>query len=215
VSALAIGGLHAGGAGAGGVHFDLNGALAVSRNLQLLDAQLGKFEKRALGTLQRRLSTETRRDIQREYQIAAGRLSKNLRVVATTSGTSITGYFRGIGLRNFGGRQTRAGVTAAIFRGKRTLRAGAFLAPLLGGGVQAVKREGEKRVMTRGRYVGKMRQPLVAQYGPTAAQMLRKEGRPARLAEFARGVLGGEMTRQVELALKARSDAAAIVGGTP
>jgi hypothetical protein len=207
VSGLSVGGLHAGGAGVGGVHFDLNGALAVSRNLQLLDATLAKFEKRALSTLQRRLSTETRRDIQREYQIPAGRLTKNLRVVATTSGTSITGYFRGIGLRNFSGRQVRAGVTAAIFRGKRTLRAGAFFASLLGGGVQAVKREGDKRLMTRGRYAGKMRQPLAVQYGPTAAQMLRKEGRPQRLANFAAGVLGAEMTRQVEAALKTTTGA--------
>lgn len=200
-----------GGAAAGGVRFDLEGALAVSRNLQLLDATLGKFEKRVSGTLQRRLSTETRRDIQREYQIKAGRLSKELRVVATTSGTSITGYFRGVGLRAFGARQTRAGVTATIFRGRRTLRAGAFLAPLLGvgdgGNVQAVKREGEKRLMTRGRYVGKMRQPLVAQYGPTAAQMLRKEGRPKRLADFALGVLGAEMTRQVQAALQSSTGA--------
>ena len=190
-------------AGVGGVQFDLDGALSVSRNLGLLDASLGKFEKRALGTLQRRLKTETRRDIQRQYQIPAGRLAQDLSVVATTTGTKIAGYFRGMGLRNFGARVSkRQGVTASIFRGKRTAFPHAFQAPLLGGSassnLQIVRRQGEKRRMTKGRYAGQMRQPIVVQYGPTAAQMLRKEGRPQRLADFALGVLGTEMQRQVE-----------------
>jgi hypothetical protein len=219
VSTLDVGGLHASGASTGGVKFDLLGALAVSRNLGLLDATLGKFQTRALGTLQRRLSTETRRDIQRQYQIPAGRLAKDLRVVVTPLGTKITGYFRGIGLRNFGARVSkRNGVSASIFKGQRTAFPHAFRAPLLGGAAgandQIVRRQGEKRVMTRGRYAGKSRQPIVVQYGPTAAQMLRKEGRPERLADFALGVLGAEMQRQVQSALEAR-DAALAAVSTP
>lgn len=186
------------------VDFELQGALAVSRNLGILESSLGKFQQRAIGTTRRRVGTEARRDIQREYNIKAGRLNKDLRVSTPSAGLRITGYFRGIGLRNFGFRQTRKGVSGSIFKGKRSLIKGAFFAPLLGGGdnLHVVERFGDKRVMTAGRYAGQRRQPIVVEYGPTAAQMLRKNGRPERLAEFALGVLGAEMTRQVESHLR-------------
>lgn len=201
MSMLKIGGLTTGGGADLGIRFDLQGVLAVNRNLGNLARRLPTIEKRAMGTLRRRLNTEARRDIQREYALPARRLSQDLSTRQTASGISVTGYFRGIGLRNFGARQTGAGVTAAVFRGQRTLRKGAFMAPLLGGGVHAVRREGEKRVMQRGRYVGQRRQPLAVEYGPTAAQMLRKSGRPERLADFARGVVGAEMLRLTDNAL--------------
>ena len=101
-------------------------------------------------------------------------------------------------------------MSSQILRGKRSLDEGAFMAPLLGGGVQAVERGGEKRVMTRGRYQGKKRQPLYVLYGATAAQMLRKGRRPDRLMDYARGLLRGEVDRQLD-SLKRRSDA----GATP
>lgn len=207
MSTLDVGGIHAGGAGTRGVQFDLQGALAVSRNLGLLAKTIGKFEKRAIGTLRRRVATEARRDIQREYNIKAARLSKDLSVSTPGGGLRITGYFRGIGLRNFGARQTRAGVTSAIFKGKRTLRKSAFFVGLFRGkgelaNAHVARRGSPKREMTAGRYKGQIRAPLVTQYGPTASQMLRKGDRPQRLADFALGVLGAEMTRQVEAALK-------------
>jgi hypothetical protein len=49
--------------------------------------------------------------------------------------------------------------------------------------------------MTKGRYEGKRRQPLVTHYGATVAQMLAKGRRPERLADFAAGVLGDEIDR--------------------
>lgn len=205
MNTLNIGGIHATGSGAGGITFDLQGALAASRNLALLKQYLPKLGPRALTTVRRRIGPEARRDIQREYRLTAGRLNAGLRVGQTASGVTVTGFFRGIGLRNFGARQTRAGVTASIFHGgKRTLREGAFFAPLLGGGDNrhVVRREGEPRVMTKGRYIGKRRQPLAVEYGPTVAQMLRKEGRPQRLAEFAVGVMGRETERLIESALR-------------
>lgn len=210
MSKLSIGGVHARGAGAGGVEFEMLGALAVSRNLGILESSLGKFEDRAIGTAKRRLGTEARRDIQKQYNIKAGRLSKDLRVTSSVAGLRLTGYFRGIGLRNFGARQTRAGVTASIFRGKRSLREGAFFVGLLRGQTplanqHVAKRGSPKRLMTKGSYVGKLRDPLVTQYGPTASQMLRKGNRPQHLADFALGVVGKEMARQVESHLRRQS----------
>jgi hypothetical protein len=180
-----------------GVNFVLQGALEVSRALGASARNLPKIQQRAIATLRRRLPVQARRDIQAEYAIPAGRLNKDLGVGNIAGGLRLTGYFRGIGLRNFAARQTKPGVTASVFRGKRTLREGTFMAPLLGGGVQVVHREGEPRLMTKGRYAGKRRQPLVVDYGPSAAQMLRKGRRPERLVDFARGVLASEVDRQL------------------
>ncbi|GAB3755178.1 hypothetical protein [Lysobacter olei] len=206
MSGISVGGAFGGASRANpAVSFDLAGALAVSRNLGLLESSLGKFEQRALGTAQRRLGPQARRDIQGEYNIKAARVTKDLRVSAPRLGDlRITGYFRGIGMRNFGARQTGKGVTGSIFKGKRSLINGAFYAPLLGGGDNrhVVERFGPKRKMTAGNYIGQRRQPLVVEYGPTVAQMLRKEGRPQRLADYAIGLLGAEMARQVDSHLR-------------
>lgn len=206
MSSISVGGAFGGASRANAaVSFDLQGALAVSRNLGLLQSSLGKFEQRALGTAQRRLGPESRRDIQREYNIKAGRVTKDLRVSAPRIGElRVTGYFRGIGMRNFGAKQTGKGVTGSVFKGKRSLIKGAFYATLLGGSDNrhVVERFGAKRRMTAGNYIGRRKQPLVVEYGPTVAQMLRKEGRPQRLADFALGLLGTEMARQVDSHLR-------------
>ena len=89
----------------------------------------------------------------------------------------------------------RGGGTAAIMRGRRSLHPGAFKAPLASGNVQVVSRYGAKRVMTQGRYKGKMRQPLAVEYGATVAQMLAKGRRPERLADYAGNKLLEEAER--------------------
>lgn len=181
-----------------GATIELQGALAASRNLAQLREQLPWLQKRAIQTLRRRLPVQARRDIQQEYNLRAGRINQDLTARIDDQGIRLTGYWRGIGLRNFSGRQTRKGVTAAILRGRRSLHPGAFMAPLMGGNVQAVSRQGAKRVMTQGRYKGKLRQPLAVEYGATVAQMLAKGRRPERLADYAAGVLRAELDRLFE-----------------
>ena len=181
-----------------GLNFTLTGALETSRELGAMARKLPTFHKRAIGTLRRSLPTEARRSIQDEYNIKAGRVRQDLSVRNLSDGLRLTGHFKGIGLRNFAARQTLKGVTSQIMKGKRSLDEGAFMAPLLGGGVQAVERGGEKRVMTRGNYQGKKRQPLYVLYGATVAQMLRKGRRPERLKDFAIGVLSTDMDRQLK-----------------
>lgn len=182
-----------------GLNFTLTGVLETSRELGAMARKLPTIQKRAIGTLRRRLPVQARRDIQSEYNISAARLRQDLGTSLLRDGLRITGRFKGIGLRNFGARQTARGVTSKILKAKRSLDEGAFMAPLLGGGVQAVERAGEKRVMTRGRYVGKKRQPLYVLYGATAAQMLRKGRRPEHLRDYAFGLMRKELDRQLEL----------------
>lgn len=184
--------------------FNLRGALETQRNLGILTASLPGMHKTAIRTARRRIPVEARRDIQAEYDVPAGRVRKDLTARETPEGIRLVGHFRGIGLRNFRARQTKKGVTYAIFRGARDLEAGAFIAPMANRNEHVVHRVGPKRVMTQGRYKGKRRQPLQVQYGPTVAQMLRKGRRPERLADFARGVLGDEMTRLINYYLGGR-----------
>ncbi len=182
------------------LHVDLEGSLAVMRNLSALEAVMPTGPKRAAQTLRRRLPVEARRDIQAEYAIKAGRVNQDLSARDSASGVRLTGHFRGIGLLNFGARQVRKGVTASVLRGKRSLREGAFKAVLPGGNTQIMKRQGDNRAMRSGRYAGKSRQPIVTQYGASVAQMLAKGRRPERLVDFARGVLGAEIDRLFRLA---------------
>jgi hypothetical protein len=177
------------------LHADLDGLLSASRNLGALSSRLPTLHTRAIGTLRRRLPVQARRDIQAEYQIGARRLNHDLQAQSTEDGVRLVGRFRGIGLRNFAARQTRRGVTAAVLRGKRSLREHAFLGVGVNRNAQVFRREGPKRVMQQGRYAGKRRQPLVVEYGATAAQMLAKGRRPERLVDHARGVLGAEVDR--------------------
>ena len=182
------------------LHADLDGALAASRNLSALASRIPALHARAIGTLRRRLPVHARRDIQAEYQIGARRLTQDLQSRATDDGVRLVGRFRGIGLRNFAARQTKRGVTAAVLRGKRSLRAHAFLGVGVNRNAQVFRREGPKRQMQQGLYAGKQRQPLVAEYGATAAQMLAKGRRPERLIDYARGVLAAEADRLLRLA---------------
>ena len=181
--------------GALGFYADLDGLLPTSRNLSALSAHFSTLAPRALGTLARRLPVQARRDIQAEYAIAAGRVNRDLSARVTAEGVRLTGHFRGIGLMQFNARKAPGGVRATVLRGKPNLRENAFIAVGINRNVQVFRREGAKRVMQQGRYAGKRRQPLVAEYGASVAQMLAKGRRPQRLIDFARGVLATEIDR--------------------
>ncbi len=140
------------GGGARLLHADLDGVLSASRNFSALASRLPTLQTRAIGTLRRRLPVQARRDIQAEYQVGARRLTQDLQARPTEDGLRLVGRFPGIGLRNFAARQTRRGVTAAVLRGKRSLREHAFLGVGVNRKAQVFRREGAKREMRQGRY---------------------------------------------------------------
>lgn len=194
-----------------GLHFDFSGAVEAAMALERIKSMPLLAQKRTLSTLRRKIGTEANRDIRREYNIKQGRVAKDLGVSLGVQHLRIIGHFRGIGLRNFGSRQTKKGVSYSAVRGRRGSIEHAFHAGLNRGkqprgNEHVVSRSGEKRIMRSGSYVGKLRETLLSEYGPTVAQMLRKGNRPQRLADFARGVLRGEIDRQ--LTALARKEAA-------
>lgn len=170
------------------VTFELQNALAVRRNLGVLSGQLAQLQALTIKGLRRRLVPEAKRDIRAEYNIPAGRVGKDLSATEFPSSVKLKGRFKGIGLINFGARdlrQSKGGVSYSIFRGRRDRLPHAFIATLRGGNRQVVERTGKSRL------------PIQTEYGPTAAQMLRKGRRPERIVDYAVGFVGTEIRRQL------------------
>lgn len=171
--------------------FDIAPALQAALRLGRTAQQLQQLQQRATGTLRRRMPVAARRDIQQEYNLTASRINKGLTATAIEGGVQITGSSRGIGLLQFGARQTRKGVTYAIKRGQRQLEESAFIqvpakARASGPQVFVRKYQGGKRV---GRY------PIVREFGPQIAQMLRRPDRRDRLVEVQTDILQAEIRR--------------------
>lgn len=167
---------------------DLSGVLKAADRYRSIAKNLPQAKQRAIGTLKRRLLTEARRDIQEEYNLPAGRIAQGLSVSANDDSILLTGKARGIGRINFGGRQPKGGlVTTQVFKqGGRETLPNAFIAKGLGGNTQIFQRTTKKRL------------PIETLYGPSVAQMLRKQGRSDRLAEFARKILSNEIDRALK-----------------
>ncbi len=103
-----------------------------------------------------------------------------------------------LSLKEFGPRQTRKVVSAAPW-GKRRVFPHAFISTTLGGHVFV--RAGTRHVMARGRYAGKLRQPLHKMYGPALPNELTKAETAAAFLAQVRAQLAPEVARQIEAIL--------------
>lgn len=194
-----------------GVGFDIRGVEQFGTGMdELLDERLPWIQQEAMKTVYRSIPVYARRDIQAEYNIRAGRVREHMAVRYLDSGTARRGgvrlygqWKRGIGLMQYPGtRRTKKGVTYSVYRGRRSLEPGAFIAPLLvgkgqAGNVHVAHRYGPKVTMQAGRYKGKQRQRLAVEYRSTVAQMLAHGRRPERIAEHATQLLEKETRRLV------------------
>lgn len=194
-----------------GVSLSLQGIADFGRGMNsLMTDRLPWFQERSLLTLVRRLPVEARRDIQAEYNIGAARVRDHLRATPVRDAAStrygsvqLRGQWkRGIGLLNFGARQTRKGVSYSVYRGQRKTEAGAFIARLRSGNQHAVQRYGEKTVQRtyttrKGDRRTRMDQPIAVLYRSSIAQMLAKGRRPERLVEYSARLLEADVRRQV------------------
>lgn len=164
---------------------ELAGALDVAQSLSTIPGKILRAQKRAIGTMQRRLATEAKRDIGAEYNLRAGRIADGLAVRNTAEGIRLIGRARGINAIQFGATWSRRfkGARYAFKRGgDRSAHEGSFIAT----------GNGNRLVFERS---GKPRLPLQAIYGPSVGQMLKHGRRPERLAEFAMRVLESEQRR--------------------
>lgn len=133
-----------------------------------------EFE-RAKASIVRAAGTEGRRQISAVYNLTQGRIGQDLRTSATAAGALVVGQRKPITFTSYGFRETtRKGLRGKILRGGQVETfAGGFIAPGLGGGQIAFYRSGTPRKMTKGRYIGRTRQPIKALHGPSIADTLR------------------------------------------
>lgn len=68
-------------------------------------------------------------------------------------------------------RQLKVGVKVTIIRQAPKKIPGSFIAVLSSGHEGIFKRKGSKRIMTKGRYKGKLREPIVELVGPSIPQL--------------------------------------------
>ncbi|MEH6413881.1 hypothetical protein [Pseudomonas sp. CGJS7] len=167
---------------------DANAVLDAAQRVSQLPAKVALAQRRALGTLRRRWPVIARRDIQTEYALSAQRIRAGLSVRTTREGVELMGVARGVGLRNFGTRKTPMGLSYSAVRGKRGFRRSGFQNCYRGAEIAFVRTPtaGDKRVP---------RTPVVRLYGPSLAQMLRKGGRPERMAQAGLDVITADIDR--------------------
>lgn len=132
--------------------------------------------RQARVSMQRAAGTEHKRGITAIYNLTQSRVGQNLTVRPTEVGMIVSGSKRTISLLSYGWRPTRKGLAGRVIRGgKRSVIPRSFIGTGLGGGTVPFIREGEPRVMTKGRYAGQKRQPLSALHGPSVADALAKK----------------------------------------
>jgi len=177
--------------GVSGFQVDLTGALAAARDMLALPPAIVRAQKRAIGTVVRRLPVEARRDMQKEYRLKASRIRQGLRMRATQSDIRLVGSARGINAAAFGATWSRRNKVGAKFAGRkdqsREQHAGTFI---------ATGRSGNRLVFER--TAKGTRLPLRAVYLASIGQMLKHGQRPARLADYAQGVIVSEINRQLD-----------------
>jgi hypothetical protein len=103
-----------------------------------------------------------------------------------------------ISLKEFGARQTKAGVTYQIDKKKGTRRTmpGGFIVQSLGG--HAFQRIGGKVAMTKGKYAGQMKQRIDKKYGPSPWGVFVKGDAKPPSVEQTREELKKQIDRRIQ-----------------
>lgn len=185
---------------------EITGSLEAAQAVGDFPARITQIQQRAVATMRRKMLTEAKRDIGREYKLTLGRIAKDLTSKTVEDGIVLVGKARPVNAIQFGARWTRTkrgsgkGARYTFFRGSAVkVRPGSFIATGINGArlvFSRVTTEPKHRV-TRGYNAGKMKQSLRGRYGPNVADMLKKGQRPQRLADFAVDILGQEIDRQL------------------
>lgn len=153
--------------------------LTITTNAAQVRDTLAQLEPKLARTATRRALNATLRNLRTEL---TQRLGKRIALKAADIKAALTDRKAGeqleavlevayspVELKRFPHRQTRRGVSAGVLRGqgRKTIRSAFVVASV---GSHVFKREGPARVMTRGRYAGKVRQPIRKLFGPSVRQ---------------------------------------------
>lgn len=144
----------------------------IERAVKMLSpAKANAATRRALNVTLRNVTTQLSKRTGQRVRLKAGDIKAAMHQGKASGDdlqASVTVTFAGVALSRYPHRQTRTGVSVGILRGegRKTIRT-AFVNKGVGNNVFSRDKGAEKRRMTRGRYAGKLRQPISKLYGPS------------------------------------------------
>lgn len=155
----------------------------------------------ALNSTARHLKSQWAKEIGTELALPQKVIKETIRQeLARTGGEAqaavVQNKSKRLSLKEYKARQTRKGVSYTAYKGSgRKSLPGTFVVAKLGGHV--FTRQGEKRVMSKGRYAGKMRQPIVKRFGPSPFDTSKKHEIPVKLVVLGEARLLEELKKRV------------------
>jgi hypothetical protein len=173
------------------------------RSVLLRSENSQKEFKRARESIRRAAFTESKKQVAQVYNLTQARIAKDLIVRNTDAGVEVRGNRRTITFISYGWRKSAKGLRGKILKGSAPhVFTGSFNARGLAGDVEGVNslafyRHGEKRLMKKGRYKGKIREPIKSLHGPSVADALKdtRVGIPLKARIMARA--GKELRRRL------------------
>lgn len=196
---------------------DLRGLARLERRLTLAAGGAGVEVERAVISVSRATYTESKRAVTAVYNLPQKRVAGPLavRVAGNRRGFVISGNPKPISFVSYGARAlARGGVRVRIFRGRAQLVRGAFAADAPraadagedtpGNRLFWIRTGQPKRVMTKGRYEGKRREPIRALTGPSVADHLNNPDVRGRIERFFVNRMSTELRRRLSRLLARR-----------
>lgn len=155
------------------VHCDVRGLVPWSRNIT---SNVIRATQAAGSSALRAMRAEGSRRIREKKGIQAGQVDRALTMLFPSSKEafvwSLVAKAKPLPLIAFGARQTKTGVSVEVTKGSRRILRHAFIATMASGHKGVFMREGPKRIASKGRYVGKKRQPIHEAFTASVASAL-------------------------------------------
>jgi hypothetical protein len=122
------------------------------------------------------MKAEASRRIREKKGIQAGKIDSALTLVFPTNKPvwTLLAKAKPIPLMAFGARQTKTGVSVEVTKGKRAIVRHAFMSTMQSGHKGVFMREGPKRIAMKGRYKGKMRQPIYERFTAPMSSVVKQ-----------------------------------------
>lgn len=151
--------------------FDDAAANELTKLMKGVEKDVRKQLKTAVNKAGRSMESQMARMVRQEINVASKAVKRVITrpLLATETQLSteiVVAKGKRLSLKEFGARQTKAGVSYRISKkgGKKTIKGG-FIVESLGGHVYV--RDGDKVEMSRGRYKGRKRQKIFKRFGPS------------------------------------------------
>jgi hypothetical protein len=178
--------------------------LSATATLKATPAAVNRAVLRAGGDSVRALRAEAVRTVRDRKAIKAGKLRGSMKLIfPTNKQAQVLKWVMGTAVEttpvgDYPHRQVKRGVSVQINKGRRVVMRGYFAAEMASGHKGVFKRKGPKRVMTRGKFAGKRRQPIKEAFTSRIVDVFADEGFNAAVLERANTVFRSTFDRNMK-----------------